>query len=248
MLSKAKLQESIREIYKIYLDRIVIKAFTLESISSIFEIGNEVFQKNSPEELDRFKNRPQTEAPDILDDEPFALERSLEIYEKLVDDHPEITPELIQKIFELNSRLAWKSYRKRYNEYILKTAEENNADEYLNYLSAIVLYDNHEYDRALHQINKAIAQNASSANYTHIKSLCLMQRGEFETARTYLYQALFLVELQHDIPPRKTKNSHLYPNYPIEFHTSSELIRADLGKIDESTKVFTYQYLPLLEQ
>ena len=46
MLSKAKMKESIQEIYSIYIKRNVISAFTLESISSIFEIGNEVFQKN----------------------------------------------------------------------------------------------------------------------------------------------------------------------------------------------------------
>ena len=247
MLSKAKMKESIKEIYSLYIKRNVISAFTLESINSIFEIGNEVFQKNNPGDLERLKNKPQNKAPDIMDDEPFTLERTLEIFENLEPENPEITPDLIQKVFELNSKLAWKVYRKKYEEYILEVSAEDQQDEYINYLAAIVYYDRHLYEEALHCINKAISDNPSSANYTHIKSLCLMQNGEFETARTYLYQSLFLVELRQSVAPRKKEKIEIYPNYPIEFHTSAELIRGDLKKIDRVDKIFTNQLIPLFD-
>lgn len=247
MLSKAKMRESIQEIYTLYIKRNVISAFTLESINSIFEIGNEVFQKNNPEEIDRLKSRPQSKAPDIMDDEPFTFERTLEIFKNLEKNNPEVTPDLIQKIFELNSKLAWKVYRGKYERYILQISTEYPDDEYLNYLAAIVYYDRHKYEESLHCINKAISNNPSSANYTHIKSLCLMQNGELETARTYLYQSLFLVELKQSVPPRKKENLEVYPNYPIEFHTSAELIRGDLKKIDRVENIFTDQLIPLLD-
>ncbi len=247
MISKAKMQESIQEIYKLYIQRNVIKAFTLESISSIFEIGNEVFQRHNGEELDRLKNRPQSKAPDIMDDEPFSLERTLEIYERFSEKHTEISPELIQNIFEMNSRLAWKAYRKRYDDYIINIYKDFPSDEYINYLAAIVFYDLHNFDMALHCINISLSFNPSSANYTHIKSLCLMQRGELETARTYLYQSLFLVELRQSVPPRREQNKEMYPNYPIEFHTSSELIRSDLKKIEKTEMVFVNDFMPLFE-
>lgn len=245
MLSKAKMKESIQEIYDLYKERMGLQAFTLESISTIFEIGNEVFQKNNPEEVDRIKNRPESEAPDIMDDEPFSLERSLEIFEFLETENPEITPTLIQQVFELNSKLAWKSYRLKYDAYVLGISDQYQDDEYINYLAAIVYYDGHKYDDALHCINRAISYNASSANYTHIKSLCLMQRGDLETARTYLYQALFLVELRQDISPRKKEKQHLYPTYPIEFHTSADHIRNDLKKLDHADRIFTEQLIPM---
>lgn len=247
MISKAKMNESIQEIYKLYLERNVIHSFTLESIGHIFEIGNEVFQKNNPEELERLKNKPQTQAPDIMDDEPFSLSRMLKIYRDLEDHYLQITPELIKKVFELNSSLAWKTYREKYNEYINNIAEEYPGDEYINYLRSIVYYDQHHFDDALHSINKAIANNPSSANYTHIKSLCLMQRGDFETARTYLYQSLFLVELRQHVSPHLKNKTDIYPNYPIEFHSSAELIRSDLQKLDRMEKVFSEQLLPLLD-
>ena len=247
MLSKMKMKESIREIYSLYLQRNETQAFTLESISNIFEIGNEVFQKNNPEEVEKFKERPESQAPDIMDDEPFSLERTLEIFKTLETENPEITPALIQKVFEINSRLAWKSYRSKYDEYMLTICEEYPNDEYINYLSAIVNYDRHLFDETLHCINIAISKNPSSANYTHIKSLCLIQRGEFETARTYLYQSLFLVELRQNVPPRKQDNPEIYPNYPIEFHTSASLIRGDLQKIDTMEKIFKEQLIPMLD-
>ncbi len=238
MLSKANLKQSIREIYNIYLKRHVVHAFTLESIQEIFEIGNEVFQKNNPEELEKLKNRPPSKAPDILDDEPFSLERTLEIYHDLTERHSDISPELIKNVFEMNSKLAWKSYRKRYDDYILNSYLDSSEDEYINYLAAIVLFDHREYDEALRCINLAIRGNDSSANYTHIKGLCLMQQGELDLSRTSLYQALFLVELLEDVPPHKAEESQLYPNYPIEFHTSADLIRADLRKLDQADTIF----------
>ena len=248
MLSRAKMKKSIQEIYSLYIERNVIHSFTLDSIANIFEIGNEVFQKNNPDEVDKLKKRPQTKAPDIMDDEPFSLERTLEIFKDLETANSEITPDLIQKIFELNSKLAWKSYRAKYDNYILSTYQEQSDDEYINYLAAIVHYDQHNFDAALRSINIAISKNPSSANYTHIKSLCLIQSGEFETARTYLYQSLFLVELRQNVPPRKKEKSEVYPNYPIEFHTSAELIRSDLKKLDKMEKIFQNELLPLFDE
>ena len=245
MLSKDNLQQSIQEIYRIFLKRNVGRAFTLESIQDIFEIGNEVFQKNNPEELDKLKKRHLSQAPDILDDEPFSLERTLEIYERLQDKYTDISPDLIKNIFEINSKLAWKSYRRKYDQYLLDIYDDYPGDEYINYLTAIVFYDNNDFNEALHCINRAIHINDSSANFTHIKGLCLMQLGEFEAARTYLYQALFLVELMKDVPPRTRQNKMIYPNYPVEFYTSADMIRADLQRIDEAEKLYRFEFLPL---
>ena len=247
MLSKSNLKQSIREIYNIYLKRHVVRAFTLESIQEIFEIGNEVFQKNNPEELEKLKNRPSSKAPDILDDEPFSLERTLEIYHDLTEKHSDISPELIRNVFEMNSKLAWKSYRERYDDYILNSYQDHPEDEYINYLAAIVLFDHKEYDKALRCVNLAMQGNDSSANYTHIKGLCLMQQGELDLSRTSLYQALFLVELLEDVPPHKTEESQIYPNYPIEFHTSADLIRADLRKLDQADTLFRSEIVPLVK-
>jgi len=248
MISRPEMQKSIKEIYELYLQRNVISAFTLESVQTILEIGNEVFQKNNPEEVEKIRKHPPSQAPDILDDEPFSLARTLEIYKRLKDQYQEISPELIQRVFETNSRLAWESYRKKYNEYILSIYKDHPADEYINYLAAIVFYDKKEYGEALKCINMSLAENPSSANYTHIKGLCLMQAGELSAARTYLYQALFLIELRHDIPPRTlAEERSIYPNYPIEFQTSVDLIRTDLRKLDKIDDIFNYEFMPLIE-
>ncbi len=248
MISRPEMQKSIKEIYELYLQRNVISAFTLESVQTILEIGNEVFQKNNPEEVEKIRKHPPSQAPDILDDEPFSLARMLEIYKRLKDQFQEISPELIQHVFETNSRLAWESYRKKYNEYILGLYKDHPEDEYINYLAAIVLYDKKEYSESLKCINMALTENPSSANYTHIKGLCLMQAGELSAARTYLYQALFLIELRHDIPPRMlAKDRTIYPNYPIEFQTSVDLIRTDLRKLDKIDDIFNYEFMPLIE-
>lgn len=245
MLSKNNLQQSIREIYNIFLRRNVVRAFTLESIQDIFEIGNEVFQKNNPEELEKLKKRPLSNAPDIMDDEPFSLERTLEIYERLQYKYTDVSPDLIKNVFEINSKLAWNAYRRRYDEYLLSVFNDHPEDEYINYLTAIVYYDNKKFEEALRCINHAIHSNDSSANFTHIKGLCLMQLGELEAARTILYQALFLVELMEDVPPRARENRQIYPNYPIEFHTNADLIRGDLRKIDEAETLYRSELLPL---
>jgi len=247
MLSKANLQQSIREIYGKFLKRHVTRVFTLESIQEIFEIGNEVFQKNNPEELEKIRKRPPSNAPDILDDEPFTLERTLEIFQELEKKFTEVSPELIRRVFELNSKLAWKAYRRRYDDYIINVYSENYEDDYLAFLAAIVFYDHKRYDEALHCVNRLIPLHPSSANLTHIKGLCMMQLGELDVARTYLYQALFLVELMEDIPFKKKTNSLIYPNYPIEFHTSAELIRTDLQKIDQADKIYRGEMLPLVQ-
>ena len=202
--------------------------------------------KNNPDELDKLSNRPQSSAPDIFEDEPFSFERTFEIYKRLNKKYSEVNEECIKNIFEINSQLAWDNYRKRYNDYIIEIYKDHADDEYINYLAAIVLYDNKQFDEAMKCISLAIAQNASSADYTHLKALCYMQRGEFDSARTYLYQALFLVELKHDIPPRLKGKSKIYPNYPIEFHTSVDLIRADLRKLDNVENLFYHDFLPML--
>jgi hypothetical protein len=76
--------------------------------------------------------------------------------------------------------------------------------------------------------------------------LFLIQLGEYESARTFLYQALFLVELMQDVPPRKEKKLNIYPNYPVEFHTSADKIRTDLKKIDHIDNLFNFELLPLI--
>lgn len=246
MISKSRMQESIEEIFQLFKKRHILNSFTLESIQDVFEIGNEVFMKHNPEEIDKISRRKPTRAPDIFDDEPFSFERTFEIYKRLHNKYSEINPACIQNIFEINSQLAWESYRSRYNQYIMDIYDNYREDEYINYLAAIVLYDSKKFDEAMQCINLAIAQNSSSADYTHLKALCYMQQGEFDSARTYLYQALFLVELKHDIPPRLKGESDIYPNYPIEFHTSVDLIRGDLRKLDNVENVFHHEFLPLI--
>ena len=245
-MSKADIKKSINEIFKLYKERHVIHSFTLESINNVFDIGNEVFMKNNPEEVERLSQRPSSQAPDLLDDEPFTFERTFEIYKRLENDYNEINPDLIQRIFEINSQLAWENYRQKYEKYILDIQIDNLDDEYLNYLASVILYDQKKYDEGLKCINIAISHNSSSANYTHLKGLLLLQLGEYDSARTFLYQALFLVELLQDVPPRKQKKSKIYPNYPVEFHTSADKIRSDLKKIDHVDNLFTYELLPLI--
>jgi len=246
MLSKSQLQKSINEIYKIYQERNVLNAFTLNTVSAIFDIGSEVFMKNNPEEYEKLSKRPPTKAPDIFEDEPHTFKRTFEIYGKLNEEFSEVTPALISKIFEINSQLAWDEYRKRYDKYILEIYIEYPHDEYINYLAAVVLYDKKEYRKALKCINIASAGNISSANFIHLKGLCMLQLGEFDSARTYFYQALFLVELIHETR-RHIKKNRIYPNYPVEFHTSVELVRADLKKLDKMENLYHYQLLPFIE-
>ena len=245
-MPRANIQKSINEIFKLYKERFVIQAFTLESINNIFDIGNEVFMKNNPEEVEKLSKRPASQAPDLLDDEPFSFERTFEIFRRLENEYNEINPELIQKIFEVNSQLAWENYRYKYEKYILDICGENQNDEYLNYLASVILYDHKKFEEGLKCVNIAISCNSSSANYTHLKGLFLIQLGEYDSARTFLYQALFLVELLQDVPPRKKKKSDIYPNYPVEFHTNADKIRADLKKIDHVDNLFTYEIFPLI--
>ncbi|MBD3223231.1 MAG: hypothetical protein GF313_00765 [Caldithrix sp.] len=244
-MNRSNIDKSINEIFSLYKKRKMIDSFTLESIQDILEIGNEVFMKNNPDEADRLANRPKNNAPDLLDDEPFAFERTMEIYNQLSDSYKEISPELIRKVFQVNSKLAWEAYRKKYDEYIINIYKDFSDDEYINYLAAIVFYEKKDFDSALSCINKSVVHNSTSANYTHIKGMCLMQLGEFETARTFLYQALFLVELKQDTPPKHEKNKKYYPNYPVEFQTSAAHIRSDLNKIDRVDSLYNYQLLPL---
>ncbi len=246
MISKSKLQKSIQEIFNIFVKRNFTLAFTLESIHEIFEIGNEVFMKNNPEEVERLNKRPRNKAPDIFDDEPFSFERTFEIYSELSKAYTEVSTELIQKIFEMNSQLAWRDYRKRYDEYILNIYKDYPEDEYINYLATVVLYDLKNYSEALRCINRALAHNPSCAAYTHLKAKCLVQMGEFETARTYLYQSLFLLELMQDNPPKKGDAKDIYPNYPVDFYTSVDQIRHDLRQLDKVDSIFKYHLLPLI--
>ena len=245
-MQRADIQKSINEIFKLYKERFLLQTFTLESIHNIFDIGNEVFMKNNPEEVEKLSKRPSSQAPDLLDDEPFSFERTFEIYRRLENDYNEINPELIQRVFEVNSQLAWENYRLKYEKYILDISKEHQNDEYLNYLASVILYDHKRFEEGLKCINIAIASNSSSACYTHLKSLFLIQLGEYDSARTFLYQALFLVELMQDIPPRKQQNLDIYPNYPVEFHTSADKIRTDLKKIDHIDNLFNYELLPLI--
>lgn len=245
-MPRANIQKSINEIFDLYKKRHVLHAFTLESINDIFDIGNEVFMKNNPDEVEKLSKRPKTKAPDLLDDEPFTFERTFEIYKRLEDNFNEISPELIQKVFEINSQLAWESYRHRYNDYITNLYPDHTDDEYINYLASVVLFDQKKFTECLKCINIAISSNGSSANYTHLKGLCLIQLGEYDSARTFLYQALFLVELLQDVAPRMKHKSDIYPQYPVEFHTNADLIRADLKRLDRIDNLFLYEVLPLI--
>ncbi len=245
-MNKSKIHKSIQEIFTLYKKRKVIRAFTLESVQDILEIGNEVFLRHNPEEAERLANRPRTQAPDLFDDEPFSFERTFEIYKRLSDEFGEVNPELIQRVFEVNSQLAWEAYREKYNQYIMDIYPNHPEDEYINYLATVVLLEEKKHDDALKCINRALVQNSTSANYTHLKGMCLMQLGEFETSRTYLYQSLFLVELMQDTPPKMEGNKELYPNHPIEFQTSAPLIRADLKKLDRIETIYNYELRPLL--
>jgi len=223
--------------------------FTLEAVYEIFEIGNEVFQRNNPEEVEKIQNRPKTEAPDLFEDEPMNFERTFKIYSQLNvhDTEREISKQLVRQIFEINSRIAWEEYRQRYMNYLLSLYRNYPDDQYMNYLAAVILFEEGRYDEALSALNLALAGNNSSAALTHLKGLCLLNTGEFNLARTYFYNALYLIDLTDNVSPKPKKNPSLYPNYPIEFHTSSEQIRNDLRKLDRIDNLFYYGYLQILE-
>ncbi|RQV96933.1 MAG: hypothetical protein EH224_03100 [Calditrichaeota bacterium] len=203
--------------------------------------------KYHADEYEKILNRPHSKAPDLLDDEPFSLERTLKIYENLQNKYEDISPTLIKEIFEINSRLAWSDYRKRYDSYILDLCQKIPDDKYICYLSAVVYYDHKEYRNALKYIDFALTQYTSSADMTHFKSLCLMQIGELELARTYMYQALFLAEISPESPPKRKEYNEFYPNFPVEFHTSADLIRADLNKLDQAEHIFEHRILGFLD-
>jgi len=245
-MTRQNIRSSIKEIYDIYCKKSYGNDFTLDSISLIFEIGNEIFLKNNEEEIDKLINQPQSNAPDIMDDEPYSFDRTIAIYEQLENKFSEVNPELIQNVFEINSKYAWKEYRQKYSNYIHSIYEDHTDDEYINYLAAVTLLEEKDYHEALKCINLAIVQNNSSSLLTHIKGLCLTQLGEFDSARTYLYQALFLIELLQDVPPRLKSSPEIYPNYPIEYHTSAELVRMDLNKLDNVDTFFDHNIAPLI--
>lgn len=246
-MAQQNIRKSFQEIYKRYKKKSYNNEFTLDSINMIFEIGNDVFYKDNVDEIEDIINRPPSNAPDILDDEPYSFDRSLAIYEQLKPEFSNICPELIQRIFEANSKFAWIEYKKKYFNYIQSVYKDYNDDEYINYLASVVFYEKKDYDEALKCINYSITQNGSSSLYTHIKGLCLMQLGEFESARTFLYQSLFLIELLQDVPPRLKGNPEVYPNYPIEYHTSADLVRMDLNRLDKVDAFYDYNIAPLVE-
>lgn len=245
-MTRQNIRRSIKEIYDIYIIKSYGNIFTLDSISLIFEIGNEIFLKNSEDEINNIINQPPSNAPDIMDDEPYSFDRTIAIYEQLENKFSEVSPELIQSVFEINSKCAWTEYKQKYSDYIHLICEDHPNDEYINYLAAVIFLDEKNYYEALKCINLAIVQNNSSSLFTHIKGLCLTQLGEFDSARTYLYQALFLIELLQDVPPRLKSLPEIYPNYPIEYHTSAELVRMDLNKLDNADTFFDHTIAPLI--
>lgn len=246
-MAKPDIRKSYQQIYDTFCDKSFGDEFTLESINTIFDIGNDVFYKGNEEAIERITDRPPSNAPDIVDDEPYSLDRLFLIFEKLRPSYTSVTPELIQRIFELNNQFAWISYKEKYITYIKDIYPEHEKDEYINYLATVVFLETRDFSRALKCINLAIAQNNSSAHFTHVKGLILTQMGEYESARTFLYQALFLIELLQDIPPRLKGSPEIYPNYPIEYHTSADLVRLDLNKIDNVETFYDYQILPMVE-
>ena len=246
-MAEQNIRKSFKQIYDSYCEKSYNDEFTLDSINLIFEIGNDVFFNDNENEIESLLNRPPSNAPDIMDDEPYSFDRSLAIYEQLKPDHSAVNPELIQKIFETNSKFAWMEYKDKYFEYIISIYNEYTDDEYINYLASVIFYEEKNYDEALRCINFSLAQNGSSSLYTHIKGLCLMQLGEFESARTFLYQALFLIELLQDVPPRLKGSPEVYPNYPIEYHTSADLVRSDLHRLDKVDAFYDYNITPLIE-
>ncbi|RMH62381.1 MAG: hypothetical protein D6677_09720 [Calditrichaeota bacterium] len=241
------IKKSFKEIYDVFCERSYSHDFTIETIQLVMDIGNEVFIKNNAEYVEKFRMQPPSNAPDFYDDEPFSFERIMTIFLRLDDSVRLITPASIQRIFEVNSELAWKDYQVRYRRYIYETRENYPDDEYLNYLAAVLYYDEKDFDMALKCINQAISENSGSALYAHLKGLILFHTGEFDSARTYLYQALFLMELLQDQPPRLSGRPEIYPNYPIEYHTSADIIRMELNKIEQLELSFKHEVLALLE-
>lgn len=247
-MGKLNIRKSFQEIYDKYTEKSFADDFTLESINSIFEIGNEVLYKNNGEEIDPLLNKTPSNAPDIMDDEPYSLDRSLAIFQKLSPIYNSVTAELVERVFEVNSNLAWQEYKTKYFEYIKKVYHNYENDEYINYLAAVMYFETKDFQRSLECINLAIAQNNSSSHFNHIKGLCLMQLGEYESARTFLYQALFLIELLQDVPPRLKGKPEVYPNYPIEYHTSADLVRLDLNRLDNVDSFYDHHIQPLVEE
>lgn len=247
-MSKLNIRKSFQEIYDKYVEKSFADDFTLESINTIFEIGNDVLYKNNEEEINRLLNKTPSNAPDIMDDEPYSLDRSLAIYEKLSSKYTKVCAELVERIFEVNSNLAWHEYKLKYFEYIKNIYQDYENDEYINYLASVMFFETKDFENSLICVNRAIAQNNSSSHYSHIKGLCFMQMGDYDRSRTFLYQSLFLIELLQDVPPRLKGEPKIYPNYPIEYHTSADLVRMDLNRIDNVESFYDYQIQPLVEE
>ncbi len=88
-MTRQNIRRSIKEIYDIYCKKSYGNGFTLDSISLIFEIGNEIFLKNNEEEIKKLINQPASNAPDVMDDEPYSFDRTIAIYEQLENKYPE---------------------------------------------------------------------------------------------------------------------------------------------------------------
>jgi hypothetical protein len=248
MDKKSAYNKIMNEIFQRYRERSIFSSFTLGSISTIFEIGNEVFYKYYAQKIEKINNRPKNKAPDLYDDEPFSFERTFKIFNVLQSQHAEITPRLIKEIFSLNQFFAWKSYHKRYSVYIQESYESNKDDPYFNYLAAIVFFDNKNWDKALHCINIAGAEFTSSAVISRIKGLIFLQWGELDAAKTYFYQALFLLEMRQDTPINQTGNNDAYPNFSFEMSVSAKAVRRDLKNIKTIEKSFNNDILALLNE
>jgi len=245
-MTRQNIRRSIQEIYDQFCQRSPALEFTLESIYLIFDIGNEVFLKNSDEEYEKLAQRPASNAPDIMDDEPFSFDRTMAIYQDLQPLYTEVNPQLIQRVFEVNSRFAWSEYKQKYRSYILDIYDEQKNDEYICYLAAVLHYDGHEFEKAIACLNRAYAQNNSCSMICHLRGLCYLQLGQMEEARSDLYQGLFLIELLQDVPPRMQGDDEIYPNYPLEYHTSADVIRSDIQKLDEVEDFYQSSVVPLL--
>lgn len=241
------IRNAISEIFTAYNEKSFSDTFTLDSISTIFEIGSDILIKQDPTIFEKLMEQPPSNAPDIVDEQQHGFERYLQIYEALSPNHKKVTPDLISRIYELNSSLAWEVYKVKYKKYIYGMYEQHNDDEYINYLAAVLFYEEAKFHSALKCVNIALSHNGSSSLFTHLKGLCLMQMGEFEAARTYFYQALFLIELLQDTPPRLKGEPAIYPNYPIEYHTSADIVRSDLEQLDKADDFYHEKVQLLIE-
>jgi len=173
---KPEIDKAIHEIFDIYKKRNFMHAFTLESISDIFEIGNEVFMKYHSEEYEKLALRPKSEAPDLFDDEPFSFDRSFKIYEQLKDIAGLIKPKILAKHKHVYYLVAFKYDEKKIGiprDLFIDALNEEGIPTGAGYLAPLYL-------TPIYHENKPFIYNYFGENINYDKGICPITERLYE--------------------------------------------------------------------